>query len=145
MKRMLMKRTLIAFFFFIVALTACGRAQAQVVIIANPSVKAADVSKSDLRDVFSGAATSFKDGSHVTPVLLKEGGAHEEFLSSYIGKNDTAFRASWRSLVFSGQASMPKSLDSEAAVVEYVAHNPGAVGYIGKATPHEGVKVLSVR
>jgi ABC-type phosphate transport system substrate-binding protein len=40
---------------------------------------------------------------------------------------------------------MPKSLDSDAAVVEYVAHNPGAIGYIGKSAPHEGVKVLSVR
>jgi hypothetical protein len=81
----------------------------------------------------------------VTPVLLKTGSAHDEFLSAYIGKNDTAFRAGWRSLVFSGQAAMPKSLDSEAAVVEYVAHNAGAIGYIGKATPHEGVKVLAVR
>jgi len=67
-----------------------------------------------------------KDGSHVTPVLLKSGAAHEEFLSAYVGKNDSAFRAGWRSLVFSGQASMPKSLDSEAAVVEFVAHNAGA-------------------
>jgi hypothetical protein len=40
---------------------------------------------------------------------------------------------------------MPKSLDSDAAVVEFVAHNAGAVGYISKATPHEGVKVLTVR
>jgi len=29
--------------------------------------------------------------------------------------------------------------------VEYVAHNTGAVGYISKATPHEGVKVLAIR
>ena len=75
----------------------------------------------------------------------KAGTAHEEFLQAYIGKNDTAYRAGWRSLVFSGQASMPKSLDSDAAVVEFVAHNAGAIGYIGKATPHEGVKVLTVR
>jgi hypothetical protein len=32
-----------------------------------------------------------------------------------------------------------------AGVVEYVAHNPGAIGYIGKGTPHEGVKILQVR
>jgi hypothetical protein len=120
-------------------------AQAQAVVIANSSVKSADVSKGDLRDVFTGASTSLKDGSHVIPVLLKQGGVHDEFLAAYIGKNDTAFRASWRSLVFSGQATMPKSLDSEAAIVDYVAHNAGAIGYISKATPHEGVKVLAVR
>jgi ABC-type phosphate transport system substrate-binding protein len=140
-----MKKLLLVVLFSAGALLSSLSARAQVVVIANPSVKSADVTKNDLRDVFTGAASSFKDGSHVTPVLLKSGAAHEEFLSTYVGKNDTAFRASWRSLVFSGQAAMPKSLDSDAAMVEYVAHNPGAVGYVGKAAPHEGVKVLAVR
>ena len=81
----------------------------------------------------------------LVPILLKGGTANEEFLQAYIGKNDTAYRAGWRSLVFSGQATMPKSLEGDAAVVEFVAHNPGAVGYIGKASPHEGVKVLAVK
>jgi len=40
---------------------------------------------------------------------------------------------------------MPKSLDSEAAIVEYVACNSGAIGYIAKATAHEGVKELAVK
>jgi ABC-type phosphate transport system substrate-binding protein len=122
-----------------------SRAAAQVLVIANPSVKTADVSKNDLRDVFTGAASSLKDGSRVNPVLLKSGATNDEFLSVYVGKADAAFKASWRSLVFSGQASMPKTVDSDAAMVDYVAHNPGAIGYIGKATPHEGVKVLEIR
>lgn len=120
-------------------------AQAQVIVIANPSVKATEISKSDLRDIFTGNATLLPGGGSVVPILLKAGTVHEEFLQAYIGKNDTAYRAGWRSLVFSGQASMPKSLDSDAAVVEFVAHNPGAIGYIGKATPHDGVKVLTVK
>jgi ABC-type phosphate transport system substrate-binding protein len=120
-------------------------AQAQVIVIANPSVKATEISKSDLRDIFTGNATSLPGGGSVVPILLKAGTVHEEFLQAYIGKNDTAYRAGWRSLVFSGQASMPKNLDSDAAVVEFVAHNPGAIGYIGKATPHDGVKVLTVK
>jgi ABC-type phosphate transport system substrate-binding protein len=120
-------------------------AHAQVIVIANPSVKSADVSKSDLKDVFTGSSSRFKDGSEVQPVLLRSGAVNDEFLSSYVGKPDSTFKAAWRSLVFSGQASMPKTLDSESAVVDYVAHNSGAVGYIGKATPHDGVKVLEVR
>jgi ABC-type phosphate transport system substrate-binding protein len=140
-----MKKLLFVFPIMAAALLFTAHAKAQAIVIANSSVKSADVSKGDLRDVFTGAASSLKDGSHVTPILLKQGAAHDEFLSTYIGKSDTAFRASWRSLVFSGQATMPKSLDSEAAVVDYVAHNAGAIGYVGKATPHEGVKVLDVK
>jgi len=134
----------IAVLILAVAAFSAAQAAAQVVVIANPSVKAAGVSKGDLRDVFSGASSSL-DGSHVAPVLLKAGPVSDEFLSAYVGKADGAFRAGWRSLVFSGQASMPRSFDSKGALVEYVAHNAGAIGYIGKATPHDGVKVLEVR
>src|SRR5271170_7709206 len=114
------------------------QAHAQVIVIANPSVKATEVSKNDLKDVFTGNATALKDGSRVVPILLKGGATHEEFLQAYVGKSDSTYRAGWRSLVFSGQASMPKNLETDAAVVDFVAHNAGAIGYIGKATPHEG-------
>ena len=140
-----MKQRIFAFLFAaVLALFFAGRAQAQVLVIANPAVKATEVSKGDLKDVFTGASTSLKGGGHVTPVLQKGGPAHDVFLSSFVGKNDAAFRSDWRSLVFSGQATMPKSEDSDAAVVEYVAHTPGAIGYIGKFAAHEGVKVLTV-
>ena len=140
-----MRRSLIVFLLLVVASICAERLQAQVIVIANPSVKATEVSKSDLKEIFSGNATALKDGSRVVPILLKGGTAHEEFLQAFIGKSDSAYRAGWRSLVFSGQASMPKSLETDAAVVDFVAHNAGAIGYIGKASPHEGVKVLVVR
>ncbi|SEG54431.1 hypothetical protein SAMN05421819_3421 [Bryocella elongata] len=134
-KRFLIFLSVAAAMFFV------SQAHAQL-IIANPSVKASEASKGDLKDIFTGASSSL-GGSHVTPVLLKSGAANDEFLAAYIGKSDAAFMASWRSLVFSGQATMPKSFDSDAAVVEYVAKTPGAIGYIGKGSPHEGTKVLA--
>lgn len=139
-----MKKLLFAFLLVASASIFVVQAKAQVIVIANPSVKASEVSKNDLKDVFTGASTTL-GGANVVPILLKAGTAHEEFLQAYIGKNDTAYRAGWRSLVFSGQATMPKSVDGDAAVVEFVAHNNGAIGYISKTSPHDGVKVLTVR
>jgi ABC-type phosphate transport system substrate-binding protein len=142
---MIMKKKLVLFLFVALASLIGQRAYAQVIVIANPSVKAAAVSKAELSDVFTGSATTLKDGSRAVPILLKAGTVHEEFLQAYIGKSDSAYRAGWRSLVFSGQGAMPKSVDGDAAVVEFVAHNAGAIGYIGKNTPHDGVKVLAVK
>jgi ABC-type phosphate transport system substrate-binding protein len=139
-----MKKLMFAIMFVASASIFVVQAKAQVMVIANPSVKTSEVSKNDLKDIFTGASTSL-GGGNVVPILLKAGTAHEEFLQAYIGKNDTAYRAGWRSLVFTGQASMPKSLDGDAAVVEFVAHNAGAIGYISKATAHDGVKVLAVK
>lgn len=140
-----MKKLFMIIMFAFTASIFAAHAQAQVIVIANEGVKAADMSKSDLRDVFTGVTSALKGGSHVAPVLLKQGQTSDEFLHTYLGKNDVAFRAGWRNLVFSGQATMPKSFDSETAMVEYVTHNTGAIGYISKSTPHEGVKVLPVR
>jgi ABC-type phosphate transport system substrate-binding protein len=140
-----MKKLLPIFFFLAVVLPPCERASGQVLVIANPSVAVAGVSRTELRDIFTGASSSLKGGAQVTPVLLKQGPAHDEFLVLYIGKSDTGFRAGWRSIVFSGQGIMPRTLGSDAAVVEYVGHTPGAIGYIDPATPHSGVKILAVR
>ena len=121
------------------------RASAQVLVIANSSVNTVGVSKAQLRDVFTGASSSLPGAAQVTPVLLKQGPVNDDFLDLYVGKSDSAFRAGWRSVLFSGQGVLPKTLDSDAAVVEYVSHTPGAVGYIGRTSPHEGVKTLIVR
>jgi len=139
-----MKKLIASSTLFLAVCMFAARAGAQVIVIANSSVKATSVSKDDLRDVFTGNAAAFKDGSKVVPVLQKDGPANEGFLKEYINKGDAAFRAGWRSLVFSGQAIMPKSLDDDAAVAAFVAHNPSAVGYIDKSTAHEGTKVLEV-
>jgi ABC-type phosphate transport system substrate-binding protein len=123
----------------------CMRSNAQVVVIANLGIAITDVSKAELRDVFTGASSSLKGGVQVKPVLLREGAVNDDFLDLYVGKSDSAFRASWRSILFSGQGVLPKTLDSDAAVVEYVLRTPGAVGYIGSSSPHDGVKTLRVR
>jgi len=140
-----MKRPLLPLPLALAALSLCLSAPAQVVVIANPGVAAAVVSKAELRDIFTGASSSLKGGVQVTPVLLKEGAVQDGFLDLYVGKSDSAFRAGWRSLLFSGQGVMPRTLDSDAAMVEYVARTAGAIGYIGKTAPHEGVKILAVR
>jgi ABC-type phosphate transport system substrate-binding protein len=140
-----MKKTLIALLLVAATAALTSPAHTEVVVIANFSVKAAVISKSDLKDVFTGVASSLRDGSHITPVVLKAGATQDEFLAAYIGKPDGAFRAGWRNLVFSGEATMPRQLPSDAAVVEYVAHTPGAIGYIAKASAHPGVKVLEVK
>jgi len=131
--------------FAALVLIPCFRAQGQVLVIANPDVATTDVSREELRAVFTGASSSLKGGAQVTPVLLKQGPVHDEYLSLYIGKSDTGFRAGWRSILFSGQGIMPRTLSSDAEVVDYVTRTPGAIGYIAAVTPHSGVKILLVR
>jgi len=140
-----MKKSYLPILFLGLVLAGSAAKAQEAVVVANSGVKATEVSSDDLRDVFTGAKSSLKDGSRVTPVTLKSGAANDAFLKKYVGKSDSAFRAGWRSLVFTGQAAMPKAFDSEAALLDYVAATPGAIGYVSKGAANDKVKTLEVK
>jgi hypothetical protein len=118
---------------------------ADIKVIANPSVGASAVSADEIKGVFLATKTSLSDGSHVEPVLEKDGPAHEAFLKQFIGKTDTALETYYRSLVFTGKASMPKTLAADAEMVAYVAKTKGAIGYVSAGASTAGVKTLEVK
>jgi ABC-type phosphate transport system substrate-binding protein len=108
-------------------------------------VGVANINTDDLKRVFLATKSSLADGSHVEPVLEKSGAAHETFLKEYLGKTDAALTTYYRSLVFTGKGSIPKSFGSDAEVVAYVAKTKGAVGYVSAGTPLSGVKEVEVK
>lgn len=140
MKRILMACLLLS----LVALAAPSWA-AGVKVIANPSVKASSISAADLKSVFLQEKNSLPDGSHVEPVLAKGGAAHDAFLKEYLDKSDDALQRYYRSLVFTGKGSLPKTVGSDAEVVAYVARTKGAIGYVSAGASADGVKTLDVK
>jgi hypothetical protein len=133
---------------YVAVLSVCATAAAQAAdlkIIANPSVGASAISADELKNVFLITKTSLSDGSHVEPVLAKGGPVHEAFVKEYLGKSDSALQTYYRSLVFTGKASMPKTLGVDAEVVAYVSKTKGAVGYVGAGASTAGVKTLEVK
>ena len=124
---------------------AAAQAHAQMVIIASPELKIDSISKNDVRDIFTGATADLRSGAHVKPVLLKKGPAQDEFLSTFIGVNETQFHSDWVGLLFAGKMFLPPTLDLETEVIDFVAHHPTAIGYIHKSTPHKGVVVLVMK
>ena len=90
-------------------------------MIANSSVKADTISAAELKRVFLEEKISLGDGTHVEPVLQKDGPAHEAFLQEYLGRSEDDLQAYYRTLVFTGRGSIPKALGSDAEVVAYVA------------------------
>jgi hypothetical protein len=113
-----------------------------IALVANKGVQIFGIKDADLRAIFMGSKTRFSDGSHAVPVMLKGGPVHEVFLQNHLGESPADFQAQWRKAVFTGQGAMPRSFDSESAVIEYVAATPGAVGYVSRISPQDPVKRL---
>jgi ABC-type phosphate transport system substrate-binding protein len=114
-------------------------------VIANSSLKVSQISSDDLKAVFLVTKTSLADDSHIQPVLLKSGDAHESFVKQYTGKTAIALVTYYRSLVFTGKGAMPKTFASDAEVVAYVRKTRGAIGYVSASASTEGVKILEVK
>ena len=116
-----------------------------VVVIVNPNVGVASLSADELKGIFLLTKTSFNDGSRAEVVLAKNGPAHQTFVGQYLGKTEAALQTYYRSLVFTGKASMPKILGSDTEVIAYVAKTKGAVGYVPSDTSIAGAKVVAVK
>ena len=117
---------------------------ADVQVIANPGVTAVDVSADDVKEIFLGNKTALGSGA-VEPVLAQGGAAHDAFLKTYLGKSDSALRNRFKTLVFTGKSSMPKSFGNDADIVKYVAATKGAIGYVAADVSIAGVKRLAVK
>lgn len=117
---------------------------AELRVIANPNIKTDAISSDELKSLFLEERISLADGTHIEPVLRKNGAMHEKFLRDYLGKNPDDLQRYYQSLVFSGRASMPEELGSDAEVVAYVARTRGAIGYVSSEANTEGVKTLLI-
>jgi TonB family protein len=116
----------------------------EVKVIANRSVKADAITAGDLKRVFLEERIALGDGTHVEPVLEKDGPVHEAFLRECLGGTDDDLQNYYRALVFSGRGSMPKQLGSDGEVVAYVENTRGAIGYVSARTNTEKVKTLVI-
>ena len=123
--------------------TAAVMAQ-DVLVVVNKTVSCSQMSSSELREMYLGLRSHFSDVGRAIPVVLKGGPVHEVFLHHYIGDNPDEFRTRWRKAVFTGQGAMLKEFSTEAALLDYVAATPGAIGYVSRVPDPDSVKVLMV-
>jgi phosphate transport system substrate-binding protein len=92
-------------------------------VIVNPANKVADLTKDQLGKIYRGEITNWKDvGGADAPIVLvgrdTSSGTYEYFKEAVVGK-DKEYAKSMR------------NLQSSQAIVDEVAKNPNAVGYVG--------------
>ena len=70
--------------------------------------------------------------------------AHKKFYRSVVKKSNSAVQRYWSKLKFTGKGKPPKKLDSSSDVIEWVASNEGAIGYIDGKFLNKTVKVVLI-
>jgi ABC-type phosphate transport system substrate-binding protein len=115
---------------------------ADIAVIVHPSNNGTADADAIAR-VFLGKSKSLNDNTAVTPVAqVPEQASSEEFNNKVLNKNAAQLKAYWSQLVFTGKGTPPRELANDNDVVQHVAAQPNAIGYVSASAVNGSVKVL---
>lgn len=124
---------------------AASASNGDIVIVANPGINLTEISHEDLSRIYLMTKTALPGTGKLEPVLEKSGQVHNLFLKTYIGRSDSALMTYYRSLLFTGRGSIPKSFTSDSEILDYVAKTRGAIGYAPSSAVTSAVKILKIK
>jgi hypothetical protein len=90
------------------------------------------VTSADVRDIFVGEK-QFAGGVKLVPA--DNSSLQADFLQKVLKMNSAKYAALWTKKSFRDGVNPPSVKSSDAEILEYVKHAPGACGYISSAPP----------
>jgi ABC-type phosphate transport system substrate-binding protein len=125
--------------------SVAGAAQAGIAIIAHPGNPLAGITQDQLARIYLGKTREFPNGMPVSALDLREGNpTRNKFYKIVADKDESALKAYWSKLLFTGKAQPPQEMSDDEAVKEWVSKNPDALGYVDGKVLDKSVKVLLI-
>jgi ABC-type phosphate transport system substrate-binding protein len=135
---------LILFFALLAGLAVSAHAD-DAVFIVNPQGADAELSSDSLKSVLIGNKTKWDGGGLIKLAVLTSGPVHDKVIQDNTQRSADQFDKYWKKLVFTGKGFMPMQAADEAALVDYVAKTPGALGYVSSGAVTDRVKVIPIK
>jgi ABC-type phosphate transport system substrate-binding protein len=111
-------------------------------VVVNGSVPAKTMTVNKVKRIFSMRQIKWANGQPIKVyVLVNQHETHKIFSTSILGMFPYQLDRIWNKLVYSGLGEEPIKLDSEQAMLEQIAQQPGAIGYIMQ---HAGIDTVNV-
>ncbi len=119
--------------------------QSSFQVIVNPGNPVSTLTKAQVSKFLLKKTTKWDSGGAVQAV---DQGVAEAirgvFTKEIHGRSVTSIQRYWQRQVFSGKDVPPPELGSDREVIDYVATNAGAIGYVTASASLGGVKAVSV-
>ncbi len=110
-----------------------GTAQAQVSVIAHPSVPVSQLDHDQLLDYYTGELDTWNDGSVVVILDLKTRNETRKRFYSYLGKSASRIKTIWIRKKLSGEGNPPQAFKTDQEIMAKVASTPGAIGFVASS------------
>jgi len=133
----------VVFIVLMVCLLFVQTAKAEVAIVVHPS-NDASLDKKFIVKLYMGKKSKFSNGRIALTLNAVAGSEiRDEFNNKVIGRSSQKVNAYWAKLVFTGKGIPPKEVSSDAEVLQTVAANVDAIGYVDAASVNDSVKVIA--
>lgn len=117
--------------------------QAEVAVIGNKNITVDSLTLKQAKKLWLGKLKKLPGAGKVTVVDQSVGNAAQvEFYRKVVKKKANQLKAYWAKVTFTGKAFPPEKLPDDAAVLEWVANTPSALGYVDSAAVNGSVKLL---
>lgn len=114
-----------------------------LVLIANPANPVERLSHAEAVNIFMGRLRMFAGGQTAQPLdLPAEAPEKAQFYRLLLGKELADIDSYWARLLFSGATKPPKIAASQEQVLELVARDRRAIGYVERAKADKRVRVV---
>jgi ABC-type phosphate transport system substrate-binding protein len=118
---------------------------AELAVIAHPDNALVGITKDELKNIYLGKVRAFPGGKTVKAVdQALNSKARKQFNRDVLQMSEGKRKTYWSRLMFTGKAKPPTIMDSDAAIKEWVATHPEALGYISGGGVDSRVKVLLI-
>lgn len=128
-------------------------ADGEILLIAGSRSSIAALSRSDVVNIYMGAYRKLPDGGTAHPIdLERDSPVRRAFYRGLLDKSLDEVNAYWARLVFSGRTLPPAESPGVAAMIERVARDSHAIGYLERsqlpradqAQPGRDIKIIFV-
>jgi ABC-type phosphate transport system substrate-binding protein len=119
------------------------QANADIVVILNPSSGINELTRLQVVDIYMGRKVTMPNGKLFVPYgHPKNSTIRANFYKKLIGKSAASVNAYWARLIFTGRASPPKMVSDGIKMREIIENNPNTVGYININDLNDRVNVV---
>jgi len=117
--------------------------ETSIAVIANPASPIKTLSPSQIMSLYTGRQDSAFDSFSAVPLDQPNGSElRRAFYFSITGQNEAQINAFWARLAFSGRALPPRPMNDSAAIVNRVAADIHAIGYVTRDAVTRDVTVI---
>ncbi|MAX01100.1 MAG: phosphate ABC transporter substrate-binding protein [Sphingomonas sp.] len=102
-----------------------------------------NLAQSDIERIYTGKSTRYPNGDEVEAYNLKSGAVVDTFNTSLLKRSTAQMNAYWSKLIFTGKGKPLKAVDSEQDMINAIAANPVAIGYVDASSVTNNVKVIT--